>query len=425
MRLKSFLFLLVISAMVICLSVYAKNETQINIQKLEKLSLKLRQNSIDINNFTLGYDNSGNISMWINLKEGEGLTLGEIDKYNIPRPEDTFYHAYIAKYFLQNFPELDTLLLNTDRDIENTFSIIDRTSYQTSIQSKLPFTKDDFFRSEEIKQMIEKGWYAENGGDFPSVSDYKYVKDYMKNLFGSRLRKIYIGESSSESSYIALTINGLPKGNDMNALNEEISKAFTLSIGRFYNHYWNILSGCNLIYIDSKEKIILKVSMDFREFEKWLDDGLSKDNWFKYCSYLKTYDKQIRFVYKDTNKEKTPEFFKNSYEKIWARLQGNRDIGIQLLGIGDKGIEAVLTMEVAPSVDVYSRQMDIAQQLMEMGVYSVWFIWEENRKMKMIKLDQAKYKVLMFLNAKKKYDFNPAQWSLVATKYWEANEVLK
>lgn len=376
--------------------------------------------------YSLGYDAIGNITLWVN--NSGGLTLGECDKYNVPHPWDAYYQAFVGKYFLDKIPTINKIWLYEDSEINSTCISVSRSTYNKSPQSKLPFQKDAFFRSQNITEMMDDCWYSAKDGEFPKsdFSDYVFVTDSFKRLFGKRIKRMELADLSADSAFIELTIKGLPGNGEIQKLNDEIAKAFTLSVGRFYNHYWNPLAHCTLVYTNEKGQQLLKVWMTIKDFERWLKDGLDKESWPQYCSELKIKDPKIQFSRGKAPMKKRSVMIEDAdYQSGMSFLQSNPDVEVLFLGVNQQGLDAVLRMKDLPDNEIYRKQMIISQKLMDMPFHSIWFIWEKNKQIKMLQLDRARYNVLMFMNSDKRYDFPVKDWPLMAANYWEVTKRVK
>jgi len=368
---------------------------------------------------SVGYDSEGHISVWIDLEDG--LSLGEVKGYGLPYPSVSYYSLWIGKKILTVFPEINSVWLNSADQVSDAAIHITRKKYTQSGLADLPTDKEGFFTKVEkdLGKYTDEYWDSycyegENG------FDWSYTRNHMTRLFGKRLKAFITDEPGTAENGLHLKIYGLPGGpENMKALNEEIAKAFALSIGRYESQYWYCIQWCELSYYQTDGKKLFDIYMWQDDFQKWFKAGFDYNQWYKYCE-VKKYDKKLNFVMNEKPKPAVKPYpeRKPAYGEVLKVIQGLPKVKMLLLGQGAKGLDAFLEIEEEDLAVINRKEMEISMQLMEMGLNSVRFITRNGSKKRIIYLDRERYHILMLFNPEKKYDFPPDLWPIMAKQYW-------
>ncbi|HPO98850.1 MAG TPA: hypothetical protein PLZ08_12965 [Bacillota bacterium] len=395
----------IILLLVVCLVSCSSDQVKLDLGKLQRLVSEFedRFNSmgdLGILSYCIGYDGSGKVVIWLDV-EDEYAIYG---KYALRS-------SYIAKYLFDHFPELDSIWIDCRRKIEDsTCSYFTRTDYQSSGLTGIA-DKYTFFKNDQTNKMIHYSW------DY-----YRYNREYLglelveaklRRLFGSRLKSVEF--EIGEGACVELIVEGLPENDGTNQkLSQEIAQALILSVGRHLHDF------CTIRYRVAG-KNVLEIFMYVGDFNRWLANGLHENDWFRYCRDLDILDKRIKFNGAPVMmRPQKLEITYDSYLKVWNSLSRNNDVEVLLLGVGDKGIGVVLkSKKLASEQLTYKKQMELSQQLMESAVYSVRFFTIEEGAIEMLKLDQDRYKVLMYKNPERRFDFGPEEWSFMGSDYWK------
>jgi len=393
----------------------ADNRMRFDIKRLLPIILEL--SSVPAYKASVGYDSEGNISVWIDLDDD--LTDEEIKEYQLSYPQVSYYHLWVGKKLFTIFPEIHSLWLNSADDVSDAAIHITRNTFIRSGLADLPTDKEGFFTKVEkdLGKYTDEYWDSycyegENG------FDWSYTRNHMDRLFGKRLKAFIPGEHG-----VNLKIYGLSGGpENMKALNEEIAKAFALSIGRYESQYWYCIYWCQLSYYQTDGKKLFDIYIWQDDFQKWYKDGFDYNQWPKYCEVTK-YDKKLNFVVNEKPKPTVKPYpdKKPSYGEVLKFIQGLPKVKMLLLGQGAKGLDAFLGMDEQEPGVLNRREMEISMQLMEMGLNSVRFISRNGSKKRIIYLDRERYQILMLFNPEKKYDFPPDLWPIMAKEFWEVD----
>ena len=206
-------------------------------------------------------------------------------------------------------------------------------------------------------------------------------------------------------------------------MNEEVAKAFVMSVGRYETLYWNNITWTQLVYTNKDVKI-LDVAIYNNGFKKWFKNGLKPNDWNNYCE-LKMCDPNIRpFLSCKTELEnKKPEDL--TYVQVMNKLNEIPDIKISFLGVGQHGLDAVIYINASDPLELYKRQMDIVQTVMKLPLSSIGFIADGQDKVALTYYDRERHQVLMFMNKDEAFDFPPADWPKMAKKVLGGSEKLR
>lgn len=396
-------------------AVFADNQNKFNVIYMMPVIEKLNSNKFA--NHSVGFDSEGKIVVWI--EPNEGLTLGEVEKFKLPYPSLSYYKLLIGKKILTLIPEVDSVWLNSAGNISCSCIHITRNKFIQSGLANLPMDKEGFFYSleKDLSKYTDDHWSAdvyEKAG-----FDWRYTRSLLNRLFGKRLKRFITDEPGTVEGALHLKIYGLPGDfKNIKALNEEIAKAFALSVGRYESQYWYCIVCCKLSYYHTDGRRLFDVEIWRDKFQKWFKDGFDYSQWYKYCQVTK-YDKKLNFV---TNEKIKPVRKVNpkkySYFQVLNVIQSYPKVKMLMLGQSAKGLDAFLRIEDEDPATVYKREMDISLQLMKMGLHSVRFISEDNQGRTVIYLDRERYRLLMLFNPEEKYDFSPEIWPIMAKQCW-------
>lgn len=418
---------------VLCITVigiiafFMKDDIEENKNQLTGLS----GNMIDMNEITIpdvlkqmgfhnasvGCDEKGNTVVWINLMET--VSFEEQKRFKVFLPTG-YYHAFIAKKIFETIPNIHAIWIYHDGDIYNFFTYVTYDTYKHNGLLKASSNEKKFYKtSVPIEKLVDFFWSPQDLGNEMYFDSTHIAIDFQK-LYKTRLLDMSVGGASSESVCINLNINGYPESEDkLKELSVEIAKAFVLSVGRYETQHWNGITWTKITYLFNENKL-LETTMYIDGFREWLKSGFNPYEWVKLCE-INVYDPNLNItnVINESFLRKEPS--KLSYQQVRNKLLGMTDLEIKFLGVSTEGINAVVKVDGYSREDIWRKQMEKAETLMQMPLESIWFISEYQNEIIMAFIDREKYNVLTFMNQEGDFDILPGYWPKMAKKYWEIN----
>lgn len=387
---------------------------------LEGLSKQLH--SIGITDCWVGYDSSGNISVWVESADGSSH-FGMNAKSGISK-----YGAFIAKNVFENTDDVEKVwsMINFNTNSHSLYSVRKENYLQPGGLVDAPADAKQFeddtriWRHISDEQFLLDKLEMQTGGKYDPKAA---IKRTMSQLLGERLADVQIEEPVIGLIEVTVTIDGLPEDK---TVQEEASELFAAGLGRFTrNLLFDHIYFMSVEYRDEQQKDIFSMHMN-REFEyaEWLKTGLSPDALVK-CAGVYVSDPDYNILLESENETvyKKDDLNDPGYDSVLERIREYKGVKDFILGYDGKTYNALLILEHSSDEEDFRAEMDSSLDAMKLPFESIWFITKDQNgyPKSMAFIDREKFNILQYRkNADNDvFDFPPLEWPIVATVFGE------
>lgn len=269
---------------------------------------------------------------------------------------------------------------------------------------------------------------CEQGGRYdPRIA----VRRQLNHFFGSRLKYILIRGLTDASIEALITVEGLPGEGTAEDVYKELAKLFAVVPGRFSTLYWDKVEKLDMTYtVEDKEILnitIHNITIHYDEFSKWLENNLRISELDKCANFtllapefeLPPFQGEDKWCTEEMDKQINHDI---TYKEIMEKLKSYQGVKVAHLGYSGENLNAVFTMGGGKDEEIFKKQMDIAFEVMQLPVHSIWFISESANLVRMTHLDRDRYNVLRYMNADKDVGIELKEWPIVVTKFWDTRQ---